>query len=227
MGMQEEEGDEEESCEGITSLPHAVVDNVAGLPFQDCKEEEFKHRDQGERAEEEEAEPRRLMLYSDKLSVYLVAMDPVSPAPSPDDEAVGGRLPYELNVVASAPLVLQPPIVFDSMLHRVLFLEYVPELSAVIVGSSGADSVALLRVVLDTSTGKYSLLREAYLPDTQTRIPICGLTVASHNGGREEEIENDLQSWRVYILYLDGTLTCCELRRDPRFNPLAISRVLL
>eukprot|EP01116_Phalansterium_solitarium_P017678 TRINITY_DN4414_c0_g1_i1.p1 TRINITY_DN4414_c0_g1~~TRINITY_DN4414_c0_g1_i1.p1 ORF type:complete len:259 (-),score=30.37 TRINITY_DN4414_c0_g1_i1:53-829(-) len=92
-------------------------------------------------------------------------------------------------------------------MERLSLIEYIPELSVVLVGSQGLCSVAVVRVVRNETTAKYELLPEQSLPRIPSATPVVGMTVERHVSPVPM-----LSYFRVHILYFDRRLFCYDLR---------------
>lgn len=118
------------------------------------------------------------------------------------------------------------------IIDRLIYLEVLPELGAVLCGSSGGHSISISRIFLD-GDGICSLSEQVFIPKEYTLKPLCGMTVTKALFNEEvyfsnEIINSRIQSsfWRVYILFADGTCTLAHIRRNSQDYPYTISLIL-
>lgn len=94
------------------------------------------------------------------------------------------------------PRVVGAPPIMHSM-ERLSLVEYIPELSLLIVGSQGACSALLISVVRDAVTGLLELRPRQQIPQSVFLSPLAGLAVQRDRSFTEP-------TWSVILLFHFG-----------------------
>ncbi|CAB4419659.1 unnamed protein product [Rhizophagus irregularis] len=108
---------------------------------------------------------------------------------------------------------------------RLNMVEVIPELSLMIVASQQGKVALtrLIRIVCDDGEENYYLHPEKYLPNTIMNTPLLGMFVAKHNKLQDPA----LFYYRLYLMYINGTMFCYEIRRKKETNPLRMDNIYI
>jgi len=116
------------------------------------------------------------------------------------------------EVVASLYHAIKPPNIFmpayTRHMQRLSFMEYIPQLSLVIIGSQGCASVLLARIIFNKIVGEYQIMPEKYLPEKPEASALSGLTVVS----QKRKTIFELECFRLFILYQNNKLFCYNIQ---------------
>jgi len=130
-----------------------------------------------------------------------------------------------LNTLYNAiprPLVAVP--LFLRHMERLSLIEYMPELSLLVVACQGSASALLVRILRNAKSKRYQMLPQKILPPISMVCPIAGLSVSRHSmitdtygkalqSSSEGVLPGNLYFYRLYILFQDSHLYTYELRK--------------